>query len=399
MAAVTGVVKTSATTDADARELAQEDLQALFDVLGARGWTVVGPTERDGAVVLAELASAEDLPYGVGVALAPGGYRLRRREDRAAFAHSAGPQSWKTFLHPERARLWQADRDGEGAVTFRPDTGEDAPAPRYALFGVHPCDLAAIARQDRVLAGGAFRDPVYAPRREAAFVIAVACGRPGELCFCASVGTGPGLRDDAPCDLAVHELAEGDAVRLLISAHSARGAEVLADPRLPVREADPELPELARCQTEAAERRMGRRLEAEGLRDVLAETLDSPVWDEVASRCLTCGNCTLVCPTCFCTTTEDTTDLTGNHAERWRRWDSCFDLDFSYVHGGAVRTSAKSRYRQWLTHKLGTWHDQFGSSGCVGCGRCIVWCPVGIDLTVEAARLREEAGASEEGTA
>ncbi|WP_037603564.1 4Fe-4S dicluster domain-containing protein [Streptacidiphilus rugosus] len=374
------------------RELAQDDLQALFDALTARGWTVVGPTERDGAVVLAELTRADQLPHGVGVRLAPGGYRLRQREDRAAFAHSAGPQSWKNFLHPERARLWQADRDEEGGVTFTPDTEETAPAPRYALLGVHPCDLAAISRLDRVLTGGAFRDPVYGPRRDAAFVIAVACTDPGELCFCASVGTGPGLREDAPCDLAVHEIADRDGVRLMISAHSGRGAELLSDPRLPLREPHPELPELARRRTEDAAQRMGRELETEGLRDVLAGTLDSSVWDEVASRCLTCGNCTMVCPTCFCTTTEDTTDLTGEHAERWRRWDSCFDLDFSYVHGGSVRTSGRSRYRQWLTHKLGTWHDQFGSSGCVGCGRCIVWCPVGIDLTVEAARLREEAG-------
>jgi ferredoxin len=379
------------TTPSAPRELAQQDLQALFDALTSRGWTVVGPTERDGAVVLAELDSAEALPYGVGVTLAPGGYRLRPRADRAAFAHSAGPQSWKTFLHPDRARLWQADRDEEGGVVFTPDTEETAPPPRYALLGVHPCDLAAIARQDRVLLGGAYRDPVYGPRREHAFVIAVACADPGELCFCASVGTGPGLRDDAPCDLAMHELAGPDGVRLLISAHSPRGAEALADPRLPLREPDPELPALAERQACAAAGRMGRELETEGLRDVLAGTLDSPVWDEVASRCLTCGNCTLVCPTCFCTTTEDVTDLTGDHAERWLRWDSCFDLDFSYLHGGAVRTSPASRYRQWLTHKLGTWHDQFGSSGCVGCGRCIAWCPVDIDLTVEAGRLREEA--------
>jgi sulfhydrogenase subunit beta (sulfur reductase) len=133
---------------------------------------------------------------------------------------------------------------------------------------------------------------------------------------------------------------------------------------------------------------MGRRLDTDGIRDLLRETLEHPRWDEVAGRCLTCGNCTLVCPTCFCTAVEDGNDLTGERAERSRVWDSCFSIDYSYIHGGSIRQSPKGRYRQWLTHKLGTWHDQFGSSGCVGCGRCITWCPVGIDITEEVAAIR-----------
>ena len=152
----------------------------------------------------------------------------------------------------------------------------------------------------------------------------------------------------------------------------------------------------ARAAVEAAADRMGRQMETGDLRELMADSHEAARWDDVASRCLTCGNCTMACPTCFCTAIEDTTDLTGDHAERWERWDSCFDLDFSYLHGGGVRKSAKSRYRQWLTHKLGTWHDQFGSSGCVGCGRCIVWCPVGIDLTEEVKALRAERDHQEE---
>src|SRR5207247_10247427 len=97
-----------------------------------------------------------------------------------------------------------------------------------------------------------------------------------------------------------------------------------------------------------------------------------------------------------CATVGDVTDLPVTHAERWLRWASCFDLDLSYLHGGPVRSSTRSRYRQWLTHKLGTWHDQFGESGCVGCGRCIAWCPVGIDITAEAARLAELAQQAQE---
>jgi Fe-S oxidoreductase len=97
----------------------------------------------------------------------------------------------------------------------------------------------------------------------------------------------------------------------------------------------------------------------------------------------------MVCPTCFCATVEDATDLTGSATERRRVWDSCFSQEFSYIHGGSVRTSAGARYRQWITHKLATWHEQFGVSGCVGCGRCITWCPVGIDITAEARAVRQ----------
>jgi len=133
---------------------------------------------------------------------------------------------------------------------------------------------------------------------------------------------------------------------------------------------------------------MGRNMDTVDIKDLLYRNYEHPRWDNVAARCLTCANCTMVCPTCFCTTLEDVTDLKGEHAERWQKWDSCFTMDFSYIHGGSIRSTAKARYRQWMTHKLATWIDQFGSSGCVGCGRCITWCPVGIDITEEVAAIR-----------
>ncbi len=136
---------------------------------------------------------------------------------------------------------------------------------------------------------------------------------------------------------------------------------------------------------------MTRRLEPTVARDVLIANLDHPRWDDVANRCLSCTNCTLVCPTCFCSAVEDVNSLDGEHAERVQRWDSCFTLGHSTLHGaGSVRGDTRSRYRQWLTHKLSTWWDQFEVSGCVGCGRCIAWCPVGIDLTQEVAAIAQE---------
>jgi ferredoxin len=353
-------------------------LPQLFEALHARGYTVMGPTARAGAIMIDELSSASELPYGWGVDTEAGRYRLRERGDRAAFGHSAGPQSWKDVLHPPRARLWSADRTDDGMRV----TADEDPR-RFALLGVRPCDLAAISILDRVLTGGRAVDPVYAGRRDGNLIIAVECTEPGATCFCTSMGTGP--HAGAGFDIAMTELTDGGEHRFIARAGTPAGAQVLS--AVPTRPADEGAVSFADAAVTRAAEQMGRSMPTQGLPDLLAASRESPHWNDVASRCLTCGNCTMVCPTCFCTTTEDVTDLTGDHAERWRRWDSCFDLDFSYLHGGSVRTSGESRYRQWISHKLGTWHEQFGSSGCVGCGRCIAWCPAGIDITQEVAAL------------
>jgi ferredoxin len=370
----------TATANPAPRLIDAEGLADLFQALVAKRYQVVGPTVQDGAIVLRELSSAAGLPFGWGVRLEPGGYQLRRREDTAAFGHAAGPQSWKRFLHPPRERLWSATRTAGG---FDLDDADDEP-PRYAFVGVRPCDLRAIAIQDRVLAQPGSR---YAARRAQLFIVAVNCIEPGETCFCTSMGTGPGADENA-YDLALTELLDEHGHRFLVHVGSQQGADLLQQVRS--EQADDAVVRQARSAVDAAADQMGRQMETGDLRELMADSHQAARWDDVAARCLTCGNCTMACPTCFCTTVEDTTDLTGEHAERWELWDSCFDLDFSYLHGGGVRSSAKSRYRQWLTHKLGTWHDQFGSSGCVGCGRCIVWCPVGIDLTEEVRALRAE---------
>jgi ferredoxin len=364
------------------RVIAAGGLDGLYQALVAEGYRVIGPAVQDGAIVLRELSSATELPFGWGVQLEPGGYQLRRRDDEAAFGHSAGPQSWKRFLHPPRERLWSAARTPDGGFELS-DEADDAEPPPYAFLGVRPCDLRAIAIQDRVLAQPGSR---YAARRARLFIVAVNCTEPGETCFCASMGTGPGA--DKGYDLALTEMLDEGGHRFLAEVGSQRGAGVLE--RVPSEPVDEATVRGARSAVEAAAEQMGRQMETGDLRELMAGSHQAARWDDVAARCLTCGNCTMACPTCFCTAIEDTTDLTGDHAERWERWDSCFDLDFSYLHGGGVRKSPKSRYRQWLTHKLGTWHDQFGSSGCVGCGRCIVWCPVGIDLTEEVKALRAE---------
>ena len=361
--------------------LARADFTRLLEALGAEGRTVVGPTVRDGAIVYDEISRVEDLPIGWRDEQSPGRYRLERAGREALFDHVVGPQSWKRILHPPQVRLWSAKREGEGFSVEPPA----APSRRYAFLGVRGCEMEAIARLDRVLLGGEYVDSTYAGNREGVLLVAVNCGRAGGNCFCVSMGTGP--RVERGYDLVLTELIDAGGHRFLLEAGSERGERLLDGlPLGPVTDDDLGA---AERQIEATAAGMGRQVDTAGLKELLRERAEHPAWDAVAERCLTCANCTMVCPTCFCSTVEDVTDLTGDHAERWRKWDSCFTMDFSYLHGGSVRQSTRARYRQWLTHKMSTWIDQFGESGCVGCGRCITWCPVGIDLTAEISAIRE----------
>jgi len=277
-----------------------------------------------------------------------------------------------------------------GEFTVQPDEQPARDAP-YALIGVRSCDLSAVGIHDTVLLSRMHQDTSYASRRSSSFIVAVTCSDPGGTCFCVSMGTGPHPEPGrgAPYDLALTELLDGEEHRFVVEVASEYGADVLDEIGAATATAD----DLGRAGhvAEVAAGRMGRSLDTYELKELLYANAESPIWDAVADRCLSCTNCTAVCPTCFCTSVEDVTDLTGDVAERHRVWDSCFNSDFSYIHGGTVRASTKSRYRQWMTHKLGSWVDQFGTSGCVGCGRCISWCPAAIDITEEAAALRAEA--------
>ena len=359
----------------------REHLSQVLSYLRSNGYQVVGPTVREQAIVYDTLTSLDDLPIGYTDEQDGGSYRLKRRRDRALFGYAVGPQSWKRLLYPPSVRLWQADRSGNGfrIVEEQPDT------PKLAFIGVRSCELHAIAIQDRVFMHGQHIDPIYQARRENLCLIAVNCGQAGGTCFCASMHTGP--RAESGFDLALTELLDEQQHSFVVEVGSELGTQILE--AVPYRQA--EQTDIQRAEEIVANTaaHMGRSMETSGVKELLYSNLEHPRWESVASRCLTCANCTMVCPTCFCATVEDTTDLTGERAERWRRWDSCFTMDFSYIAGGSVRPSTKSRYRQWMTHKLASWIDQFGTSGCVGCGRCITWCPVGIDITEEVRAIRE----------
>ncbi|MDJ0631007.1 MAG: 4Fe-4S dicluster domain-containing protein [Rhodobacter sp.] len=355
----------------------------LIGALVGAGWRVIGPQEVDGTIAYEELRTADDLPRGRTDDQEAGHYRLTEGRPEAWFDYVVGPQSWKKWLYPSRRKLWSATKTADGFEID--DRAEDYP--KTAFFGVRPCEIAAIERQDAVFDNGSFTDTDYARRRAATLIVAVQCARSAATCFCASMNTGPHAEEGF--DLALTELDPDGDHRFLLQIGSAQGA-ALAD-GLPLRDATGDDHATARLAAAHAAAQQTRRLPAD-IAPRLKGKEDHPGWQAVAEKCLHCANCTLACPTCFCSDVEDTNDLTGDHTERWRVWDSCFSLDFSYIHGGAVRQDPAARYRQWLTHKLSSWHDQFGSSGCVGCGRCIAWCPVGIDITEEAAVIARDDG-------
>ena len=361
-------------------------VQSLIDALRKLNYKVIGPTQRNGSIVYEEITSANQLPQGWGAEQRPGFYRLRKRDDAAMFGYSVGPHSWKKFLFAPELTLFSAFRHSKSFSLSNPGDGEKSrKAEKLAFLGVRSCELRAIEIQDKVFDGQQYHDPHYLQVREQLFVVAVNCSSPSETCFCSSMDTGPNI--SKPFDLALTEICHADDHYFVVESGSQRGENLLQG--LKHRPATTQEVAQGEAVIERARSLIKRKLDTRGIKELLYQNVDHPEWEKVGDRCLSCTNCTMVCPTCFCNTIEDSTDLAGSEAVRTRKWDSCFTMDFSYIHGGSIRSSTKARYRQWMTHKLASWIDQFGVSGCVGCGRCITWCPVGIDITDEARVIRE----------
>jgi len=362
-----------------AKVVSFEKFPALIEALHESDHTVVGPTVGEHAIVYDEIRTVDDFPIGVGDNQESGTYSLTTRPDNALFGYTVGPTTWKRFLFPPHETLLTV-KNVDGTLIF-----DSAPptTKKYAFIGVRPCEIAAMRIQDRVFIGPDVVDPHYASTRSSLFMVAVNCAVAGGTCFCSSMGTGPRAIDGY--DLVLTEVIEDNRHEFIIQSGSPAGEDILSS--LDGRQAvDADFASVdAIVATTAAH--MGRTMETEDVYDVLISSLESTHWDDVAKRCLSCTSCTLVCPTCFCSTMEDVSDLKGT-ASRQRRWDSCFTMEFTNLHQHSVRSTAATQYRQWITHKLAYWQDQFDTIGCVGCGRCLTWCPAGIDITEEVKKLR-----------
>jgi sulfhydrogenase subunit beta (sulfur reductase) len=357
----------------------KSNLNEILEHLNKAGYQTIGPKVKNDTLVYEPIDSLEEFPQGFASKQSPGKFRLVSNGSRRYFDVIPGAHSWKQFLFPPRIELFRLQKNGKGWK----QTGQQSEIPKYALIGVRACELAAMQIQDSIFMRSDFNDPIYHSRREHVFILSVNCLHPAGTCFCSSMDTGPRVRDGF--DLNLTEL--DDVFVLTIGSELARG--ILAD--IPYEDASGFILTSVEHSIEQAVQKMERSLDTGDLPELILANLDIPYWKEIGKRCLSCGNCTQVCPTCFCWDTTDQMSLDGKTTSRERIWDSCFNPGYSYQAGGNTRPTIHSRYRQWLSHKLGTWKQQYGTFGCVGCGRCITWCPAEIDLTEEISTLRKEA--------
>jgi ferredoxin len=347
-------------------------LDQLIHYLTNQGFQVKAPTIRDNAVVYDDIDGAYELPWGYIDKQEPANYKVTKTDKKAAFAWSLPAHSVKPMLFEEKEAVWKVNRNQDGKLIFEPCLNQK----RYAILGVRPCDLRAIEIQDKVFIDNTYQDIRYKIRRESAFIIAANCTTCHSNCFCVALGGSP--HADSGFDLAMTEIDGG----FVIECGSAKGLEAITalqlhlPTELQINMAKEKVDQVRGMQTKSLP-------PIANVEKALANAYHHPRWQDVAQRCLSCGSCTHACPTCFCHTEKDEPSLDGKTSQHTREWSSCFSLDHSYTHGQLYRDQPEHRYRQWLIHKFSSWREQFKTKGCVGCGRCITWCPVKIDVTEE----------------
>ena len=364
-------------------KLSLQDVQKLLQALEKEGYTVISPKVKNGALTLSELSKGESPPLGYSDIQSPGKYKLQENDDNTLFSYTVPMQSWRRFLNTEKEVLFKTKINSKGFTVEPGENSTSTPAQKKVFFGIRVCDLKGVEIQDRIFINNTFEDPYYKARRENVFIIAADCLSPAETCFCTSMNSGP--EHTQGFDIALAELEPNVII--------ARGTKEATQKYLKdFPKADEAIIEKNLQKVKEAKEAITRTINLEDAKKALATDLDHPHWDIIADKCLSCSNCTFVCPTCFCTSIDESPAIDGKSSERIRRWDSCFNISHSYIHGGHIRSSVKSRYRQWLTHKLINWESQFDASGCTGCGRCITWCPSAIDFTQEIAKFAETEG-------
>ncbi len=327
-----------------------------LDLFAAVIWQfgeVHGPVEQDGGTV----------------------FRRLERWSQARLDYHRTLLPLKKYFFPPRETLFQY-REGQGYVPHL--EGLDR---RIVLLGVHSCDIYALNILDRVF-GEPYPDPYYRTRRQNTIIIGLDC-LPDEHCFCSSMRAD---FVDRGFDLFLYDI--GDAYFTVVG--TARGDDIVLATGplfLPVTAADTDQ---YKRRSSAKRRAFRREVEIRDLPEIFFIEYESRLWEELGERCLACGACSMVCPTCHCFDVRDEVALGSREGPRVRQWDSCLFVSHALVAGGHnFRQSRASRIKLRYYHKQSGFVAEYGRPSCVGCGRCVLACPAGIDVTQVIHQLRE----------
>lgn len=335
-------------------------LAGLSDLIGrlAREAEVIGPVERAaGDVVFSSISSADDIAWH--------------------YTNTSLPA--KQFVLPQAEQMLAYHRNKAGyevAAVY-----DDA---KRIVFGIRPCDVSAIAFLDKVFSDD-FPDEYYLRRRENLTLVALTCQEPGEDCFCVCADCGPAA--ESGYDLQLTEL--GGA--FLVEVGSDKGSSIVSSHKDLF---DSALPKQIEVRLGLEERVRDKFKEAtsyfaQAVRRITTESIGEDMWRYIGDRCLSCGGCSYVCPTCFCFNVVDHAQDCGGF--RCRGWDSCALAGFTRMAGGHnPRKERQDRRNRRFYHKLAQYYiDKYGRHGCVGCGRCISACPGGIDMPAVVKAMRK----------
>ena len=352
-----------------ARMIGKTELINFLAGLGSK-YDVFAPVKKDGAICFEPLSSTEDVVFD---------YPNSLRTPKEFFFPQA--EVLFTFQGTERQTEGRETRD-EGR-----ETRDEGRKPQV-LFGIRPCDSKALLLLDNVFDQEDYQDPYYIEKRKNMVLVGLACRNPQSTCFCTSVGGGP--FDKEGLDILVTEL---DDNRCYVEILTGKGEQLIAVPKgtpsgkdssfKTANKSDVQQVESVKKETEANLKfqisNFKFQIVLEGLKEKLDGMFDSPLWDRIHEKCLGCAVCTYLCPTCHCFALLD--EKVSSQGQRIRNWDSCmFPIFTLEASGHNSRASNRERMRQRIMHKFNYFVENFGQTACVGCGRCLINCPVNMDI-------------------